>query len=117
VEALNNEINSYREQLKSFNENIAKLPEESKIELFNNEYEILKNNEELFKEFQKIAPKAQREVNMFPDGHSINRNLFDYFLANDYISKKGISQSTYSFTDKGKYFNKLLLDEKYTTHK
>lgn len=78
-------------------------------------YENLKKEEKLFIEFQKIAPKAQRELKMFPEGHSINMKLFDYFLANDIVEK--VSPGVYMLTEKGKFFNRRLLDEKLITSK
>lgn len=115
INLLKQEIQNYRDQLKAFNENIAELPAETKTSLFEKEYQALKENEALLKEFEKIAPKAQRELVMFSEGNSINKNLFDYFLANDYIVKK--ATGIYGFTEKGKYLNKLFLDEKYKSKK
>lgn len=109
------ENENYREQLKSLNQNVSELPIETKADFFVKEYESLKSNKDLFAEFKKIAPRAQRESPMFTDTSGINRTLFDYFLANDYITKGGVN--IYNLTEKGKYFNKLLLDEKFNQKK
>jgi hypothetical protein len=111
IELLTKEIENYRKQLNVINQSVSELPTETKETIYQTEFNQLKSNEKLYKEFEKISPRAQKELNMFPEGHTIDRQLFDYFLANDII-ENGIKVGIYKFTDKGKFFNKLMLNEK-----
>lgn len=111
IEALKSETDNYKKQLLALNENISELPIETKENIYLQEFELLKSNELLFKEFEKIAPKALKELTMFSETSTINRKLFDYFLTNDIIEKTG-RNGVYKFTNKGKYFNKLVMNSK-----
>lgn len=111
IEILNKEVENYRKQLNVINQSVSELPTETKETIYQTDFTQLQSNQKLYKEFEKIASKAQKELNMFPEGHTIDRQLFDYFLANDIIDK-GVKVGTYKFTEKGKFFNKLRLNEK-----
>ena len=76
-------IENYKNQLTTLNKGVSFLPEESRDDIYKEEYETLKRNDLLFKQFKLIAPKAQKETTMFTENTSIDRKMFDYFMAND----------------------------------
>ena len=110
ISSLSNELNNYKNQLLSLNQNISELPTETKENIYKQEFELLQTNDLLFKEFEKIAPKALKELTMFSENNTINRKLFDYFLTNDIIENH--RNGVYKLTSKGKYFNKILVNTK-----
>lgn len=100
------------EKTKEFNDNkIEKTDlDEKKLK---REYEKLKSNPKLFEQFYIISPRAQGGYTMFTDNNRelIDRQMFDYFLANDILKKE--KSNLYNFTEKGKLFNKFRLDEEF----
>lgn len=110
---LKQELELYRNKIDS---TISVLSSGTEIspEMYSSDYESMKNNNKLFEEFKKIAPRAQKQMTMFYEGNIIDRKLFDFFLANEIIEKISNSNSpstVYGLTEKGRYFNKKLINE------
>lgn len=115
IETLKANINEYEKQLLSLNQSVSTLPNKEKENIYKTDFEELKSNSKLFTQFEKVAPRAQREIRMFSESSGIDRKVFDYFLANDIVEKSGVT-GVYKFTEKGKIFNRMRLDDQYNNN-
>ena len=109
IKQLEIEIENYRSRT-SKSKNLvadATIPVSKKI--YEQEYEELKSNPKLFTEFKKVHRKALKQMTMFPEGHNINRKIFDYFLSENILEK--VRNGIYKLTPKGEYFNRNLMKE------
>jgi hypothetical protein len=112
LETLRSSVENYKKQLSAINKGISELPEETKKDIYLEEYNQIKTNPKMLEIFGKVSIRAQRELIMFNDNFRLNnadRKIFDYYIANDIIEKA--KTNVYRFTEKGKIINKYYLED------
>ncbi len=111
IKTLTTKIENYEQKIKPFSQPLAELTGE-KNSYWYQEYQVLKNNVELFRQFEQITKKINsiKKYGELLLGDSGIKNL-EYFLVNDIIEK--YYDMHFRFTAKGEYFYKLYVIEQH----